>query len=224
MLNNLKLGSTTSTTQLTPADTNIQANWTLPQINNTDSGYYYDTPHLYSLISSESSYDVSKPNSQETDITSQNFAGNYYNWCAATAGGTASGGSNTCTPYNAMPSDATNDICPVNWRLPTGGSSGEFAWLNAKMNNPSATSSSTSSGTGYYQNWQFTGPFRGVFAGNRDGSSWVGQGGYEIFWSSSHYPGDSDNAFFLVSGSAGYVNPDNWNYRYFGLSVRCLLQ
>ncbi|MCL1962653.1 hypothetical protein FWF64_00005, partial [Candidatus Saccharibacteria bacterium] len=39
MLNNLKLGSTTSTTPLTPANTNITSNWTLPQLVVSGSAY-----------------------------------------------------------------------------------------------------------------------------------------------------------------------------------------
>jgi uncharacterized protein (TIGR02145 family) len=227
MLNNLKLGSTTSTIQLTPADTNIQANWTLPQINNADSvSSYYDTPHLYSLISGDGKYDATKPNSQETDITSQNFAGNYYNWCAATAGGTASGGSDTCTPKLTVPSDATGDICPVNWRLPRGGYYGtnnEFSQLSAKMAGFADNQDSTyqSNYKDYYANWQFAGPFKGVLAGSRIGSSWEYQGGTGFFWSSLPNRGDSYGVLSLSINLAS-VNPGGWFDRSRSFSVRCL--
>jgi hypothetical protein len=75
MLNNLKLGSLTEDMSLTPADTNITANWTLPQIDNSASDRY-DTPHTYALLSNNGGYyNPDLPNSEETNINNQNFAG-----------------------------------------------------------------------------------------------------------------------------------------------------
>jgi len=203
MLNNLKLGSTTEDTLLTPADTNITSNWNLPQL--VTSGFAgNDVPKAYGPI----------PGSTD-NIADETFYGFLYNWCAATAGGTASGGSNTCTAYSVMPDDATGDICPANWRLPTGGPTGEFAWLYAKMDNPSATSPSTDTVYIYGLNWRFTGPWRGVGAGRHNGSSFYMQGGSSTWWSSSHYPGYSTSV---------YVFLDGYYHRGFGFSVRCLVK
>jgi uncharacterized protein (TIGR02145 family) len=224
MLNNLKLGSTTSTTALTPTDTNIQSNWALPQVS-TSSSYSYDSPYAYGPVPGDTSGDAGSTTSNSA-ITTDTFYGYIYNWCAATGGipsATSGQVGYTCTAGGTSPEDSKQDICPVNWRLPTGGSSGEFAWLNAKMNNPSATSPSTSTGTGYYQNWQFTGPFKGVFAGGRYGSSWGGQGDDGVFWSSSHYPDGPAFASVLGFGS-GVVYPGYWVDRDGGFSVRCLLR
>ena len=61
--------------------------------------------------------------------------GVYYNWYTATAGrGTYNTSSNTTV---------VGDICPKKWRIPTGGSTGEFNALNTAVN-----SGSTSSDTG----------------------------------------------------------------------------
>ena len=67
------------------------------------------------------------PPGSTNDITSNTFYGYLYNWCAATAAGFMAG-VGTCTASGTMPDDATTDICPANWRLPTGGNEGEFAW------------------------------------------------------------------------------------------------
>ena len=141
MLENLKLGSTTSTTTLTPSDSNVAANFTLPQVQAGGSASY-DTPT------------VSGPVPGDTGSGATNY-GYLYNWPAATAGETRT---------SITTGSAANSICAKGWRLPTGGDTGEFAMLNAKMNNPAATSPSTSRGTGYYQNWQYTGQFKGVFS------------------------------------------------------------
>ena len=93
--------------------------------------------------------------------------------------------------------------------------------LNAKMNNPAATSPSTSSGTGYYQNWQYTGLFKGVFAGYW-WEGFGGQGDWGYLWSSSAYPGWSGGAFSAYF-DAGGVGPGNGDNRGYGFGVRCLL-
>lgn len=204
MLDNLKLGSTTGMITLTPADSNVASNFTLPQLYSGTSSteLSYDTPKIYGPVPGD------------TGAGTTNY-GYLYNWSAATAG-------ESRTSHPAAAGNAPNSICPRNWRLPTGNSTGEFAWLNAKMNNPSATSPSTASGSGYYQNWNFTGPFRGALSGRW----WVGfvvQGGNGSLWSSSARPGYSGDAF-----GAGF-NPDmvtpgvGNGSRDGGLGVRCLL-
>jgi uncharacterized protein (TIGR02145 family) len=216
MLNNLKLGSLTSPIVLTPTDTNIASNWTLPQIDNSTTGIevaWYDAPHSYALISDQPVFNVAKPNSEETGINSPNFAGYYYDWCAATAGIVTT----TCAPSGNMPPDAIQDICPANWRMPIGGSSGEFATLSTAMTDANNNSA--------YQNFQFDGPFRGAFAGFRWGpsSSWEYQGDYGYIWSASRSTAAN---YFAVSLSfrSGVVFPDQGTNRDAGLPVRCLLK
>ncbi|MCL1876508.1 hypothetical protein FWF74_00475 [Candidatus Saccharibacteria bacterium] len=209
MLNNLKLGSTSGTTPLTPADTNITSNWSLPQL--VVSGYAYGSssaPRAYGPVSGATD-----------NIADETFYGYLYNWCAATAGGTASGGSNTCTDSSIYPDDATNDICPVNWRLPTGGSTGEYTWLGAKLNNPNATSTDV-----YYRgDFIFTGSFRGVFSGGVSGS-WYGQGSSGYWWSSSHNSSAYESASTLYIGSSSVSFNLSLIFRSHGHAVRCLLK
>jgi uncharacterized protein (TIGR02145 family) len=223
MLNNLKLGSLDEDLYLTTDDTNITADWTLPQIDNNATGHYYDTPHTYALLSSDSYYDPALPNSQETNINSQNFAGYYYNWCAATAGLA----STTCKPSGTMPPDATQDICPANWRMPTGGSSGEFAILNGSMHNNTPSPASTLTSNTIAANFRFTGPFRGVPSGLRQGSIWSSQGDRWLVWSASHDI-NSYNASVLMFDLIDNVYANvytAWRWdRVSNFSVRCLLQ
>jgi uncharacterized protein (TIGR02145 family) len=212
MLDNLKLGSTTGTMALTSNDTDLHTA-SNPNITNSSGTLQFTLPQL--ITSGSSSYDnpgAYGPVTGDTSTGSTNY-GYLYNWPAATAGE-----SRTTMPNNS--GNAPNSICPAGWHMPTGGSAGEFAWLNAKMNNVAATSPSTNSGTGYYQNFQFNGPFRGVSSGYWF-NSFNGQGDSGNFWSSSTYPDNSSIAFRPYFGSS-YVHVDDYDSRVVGYSVRCL--
>ena len=74
---------------LTPADSNVSNNWEFPTDSLTSSSSYTEAR---STISSNTSY------------------GGYYNYCAASAG-------TVCSSSSAQ--DATQDVCPKGWRLPT---------------------------------------------------------------------------------------------------------
>lgn len=69
-------------------------------------------------------------NDANTAYDAHYLVGNYYSWSAATAG---SGGSKVVSTSGQseliVSGTATGSICPKGWRLPTGGSSGEYAKL-----------------------------------------------------------------------------------------------
>ncbi len=200
MIDNLKLGSTTSTITLTPSDSNVASNFTLPQLT-TSGATDYDNPGAYGSVPGD------------TGSGTTNY-GYLYNWSAATAGE-----SRATKPAGS--GNASHDICPANWRLPTGGNTGEFAWLNAKMNNPSASAPSTSGGSGFYQNWHNIGPFKGVFSGSWYGS-FYDQGSNGYFWSSSAHASNANHAH-SANFIATYVYSNNSDVRNIGFGVRCLL-
>lgn len=200
MLDNLKLGSTTGSITLTPSDSDVATNFTLPQLI-TSGSIDYDNPGAYGPVTGD------------TGSGATNY-GYLYNWPAATAG-------ESRTTMPAGSGNAPHSICPANWRLPTGGTTGEFAWLNAKMNDPDATAPATTSGSGFYQNWQNTGPFKGVFSGRWNGSfNYQGSDGY--FWSSSAHASIANNAHSALF-YASVVDPGYSISRYVGFGVRCLL-
>ena len=208
MLDNLKLGSTTGTITLTPTDSNVAANFILPQLvtfrntnTSTNLGNDYDTPYAYRSVTGD------------TGVGVTNY-GYLYNFPAATAGATRAS-------LPAGNGTAPSSICPANWRLPSGGATGEFAMLNAKMNNPSASAPSTNSGTGYYQNWQNNGPFKGVFSGYWWGS-FADQGSSTSLWSRSAHATLADYAHVTYFG-VSVVWPNNSSERGYGFAIRCLL-
>jgi uncharacterized protein (TIGR02145 family)/LPXTG-motif cell wall-anchored protein len=214
MLDNLKLGSTTATTTLTPADSNVASNFTLPQLNNgtrtpdytANPGNDYDTPYAYGPVTGD------------TGTGATNY-GYLYNWSAATAGETRT----------SMPGDGTNDdiaphsICAAGWRLPTGGDyntgQGEFAALDQAFG---GTGMDVWSGESNIAKWQSDGPFKGTFAGYWNGGFYV-QGSFGFLWSRSAGSGDAGGALGAGFGS-GEVTPGGVGGRYGGFGVRCLLQ
>jgi uncharacterized protein (TIGR02145 family) len=229
MLNNLKLGSMTEDMTLTHDNTNLPdgATYTLPRIDNDQTGYDYGIPRVYSFwddTTSPQNGSVKSDGIDRIDITRDDFYGYHYNWCAATASNT-----NDPTCLSSVSADATQDICPANWRLPKGGEyndpNNEFAQLTAAMAGESFDEyvGDFNWGSPYSDNFQFGGPFQGVFAGTRNGSSWYYQGGSDggYWWSSTH---SSSNSAISLKVSSGNVIPSSYNNRHHGLAVRCLLQ
>ena len=199
MLDNLKLGSTTAAITLTPSDSNVAANFTLPQVQAGGSASD-DTPT------------VSGPVPGDTGSGATNY-GYLYNWSAATAGETQA---------SITSGNAPHSICAKGWRLPISGGYysgiGEFADLDRAFGGTGITASS---GEANIAQWQHTGPFRGVFAGYW----WEGfndQGSYGFLWSSSAAPGWLDDAFYAYF-NADEVYPGINANRGHGFGVRCLL-
>ena len=121
--------------------------------------------------------------------------GGLYNWYTATAG----------TGTQSMSSgNTTNSICPKGWRLPTGGSSGEFQTLYNNYNSLSALRSS---------------PVNLTLSGDVGNSTPYGRGSYGRYWSSTAH--SSGNAY-LIYLAASNVYPAYNIGTYFGFSVRCV--
>ena len=125
--------------------------------------------------------------------------GIYYNYCAASAG-------SYCYASGAGTGDASQDICPSGWRMPTGGASAEYQALFAAY----------SSNVANFQAALST-PLSGYFA-NVSGD----QGTYGYFWSSTRYNGGTSMYSLYVNSSA--VGPQHGYFRYGGFSVRCILE
>jgi hypothetical protein len=224
MLNNLKLGSLTNDITLTPADSNITANWVLPRVN-ANTSHLDGVPSPYALLSNDSLYVPGLPNSEETDINSSNFAGYYYNWCTTTAGTPET----TCTISSVLPTDATQDICPAGWRIPIGVeddlSKNEFSQLSAKMAGfaDSQDPDYLNFYETFYSNFLYDGPFRGVLAGFYNPGDYL-QGGSGTVWSSTHHQDISYLASALHFYD-GLVWPAfGSGPRFNNISVRCLLK
>ena len=147
---------------LTSADSNVTRNWSFTTGSLTSGNSYTEAR---SLISSNTSY------------------GGYYNYCAASAG-------TVCSSYSAQ--DATQDICPKGWRLPT-------------YNEQNGITSYVSA-------------FSPVLSGVYGGGALDGTGSGGGWWSAT--AGNSSNQYYLYyNGSSLYTNYGSNRY---GFSVRCI--
>ena len=198
MTQNLALGSNTSNTVLTPADSNVSANFTIQAsaVQTSGDAAWDDTSvHVYIQSGSDS-------------INSAPY-GNLYNWYAATAGTGTSGMTNA---------NATADICPKGWRLPDGGSSTDksFKSLDIAMGGTGANRSDSTQ-RDKYRATPYLFPYSGFYYGGP-----LGQGSYGFWWSRSAYTSSSD-AYGFALNSGGGVYPQYYDSKLNGFSVRCVL-
>ena len=184
MLDNLRLNPATAT--LNTSNTNMNASVT-PTYTNTTSSF-----NSYTAAQFNANY---KDNTTTSYGSGSGKVGVYYNFCAASAG-------TICTDSNT--SNASYDICPAGWRMPTGGSSGEYQALYTVY----------SSNATNFRNALST-PLSGYFYN----SSQSNLGSYGYFWSSTR--SNNTRMYHLRVDSSG-VYPQGIYTRYYGISIRCV--
>ena len=150
-------------TTLTTSDSNVTRNYTLPTTQLAGNGESYTEP--------------------QTTISSNTSYGGYYNYCAASAG-------TVCNDTTEQ--DATQDICPKGWELPT------LDQLNGITNQRSA--------------------FSPVYSGIYNYGSLVTVGSYGYWWSATAYVSNLRYSLHYNRGSldTSYDSKDS------GFSVRCI--
>ncbi len=143
-----------------------------------------------------------------------NTSSGYYTWLTATAG-TTGGGAVTQASY---------DICPKGWRLPTGTSRGEFQPLydagSLKVGDFTANSSS-----GYWLGGSTADAPGAAFfpaTGYLNASQFADIGISGYYWSSSAVSETAYSRAYFMSFGRSFVNLDGYDYRYRGYSVRCM--
>ena len=131
------------------------------------------------------------------------LAGNYYQWNAAIAG---TGGESVTS------GNATGSICPKGWKLPTSGNSnpGSFGGLTSSysISNNSAGATALTKSPLYFT------PAGYVYSGSLRSA-----GSSSFYWSSTALSSTYAYDLYFYSDS---VSPSNFDYRYYGRSVRCL--
>lgn len=202
MLTNLKLGSTSGSITLTPSDSDVATNFTLPRVT-TDGTSELDLPRAYGPIPGD------------TSAANTNY-GYLYNWTAATAG-------ESDPPAGSILS-AQHSICPAGWRLPIGVA---YDDLGNVYFDEIATLDQAFGGTGNEAlgggpstpRWNYPGAFKGVLSGGRLSTSFTLQGAFGSIWSSSA-AGNNAVGFGLYPEG---VNPTSFAQRSNAAGIRCLL-
>ena len=135
--------------------------------------------------------------------------GHYYNWYTITAG---NGTSSTST----MGAQVDGDICPYNWRLPTGyGTSGDLANLDAHMPNGTGNDDSTAAGSARWRTW----PYNFIYSGEQRSA------GYNRGTSSSYATmnaKDAGNTANLWLKTDGVKFVTNGTAKWRGQTARCM--
>ena len=185
--------SSNTTGKITSADSHVSANYEIPAsttsaFSNAQSGSYYTN--------------------QQVRASVDNDYGAYYSYNVATV--------NTVASASSGP--ATYDICPKGWRLPTGGSSGEFQALYNKGKSGWTTNNGKN---GYWFGGAANAAGAAFFpaAGYVNTSGLANTGSYGLYWSSTI--GSAASAYILHFHSSG-ISPADYNGRYNGFSVRCV--
>ena len=168
-------------------------------VSNWTSSYSYSVP-LVNLT------DKDVVPTDATSTAGQYKVGGYYNYCAASAGSYCYGNG---TSEGTSSGNAAEDICPKGWRMPAGNTTGEY---QALYNNSSYNT---------YANYRSALhlPLSGIFYG---GSANY-QGSEGRWWSSTRYNSKFYGMYILITGASSDIYPA-YNYsRYYGFSVRCLV-
>ena len=152
-----------------------------------------------STSTSGASYSAATVNINTGDFVNDGYL---YNWYAATAGeGTQSKSSG----------DVSKSVCPKGWKLPSGGDANtnqSFAKLYAQSDYNSAAKMTSKTNNGP----EFT--LAGLWS-----NGYGGQGSYGYYWSRT--ADDSSTAYNLNLDSSS-VGPQDYNYKNYGFSVRCV--
>ena len=158
-----------------------------------------------------------------TAAADSGFAGNWYNWYAATAG---------TGDYEKTGVEATDSICPTNWHLPSDSPTSDHSFTNLIVatcgikvgNYSSPISDSINHGNDYFRNadtpllsFPLSYIRSGLYYFSNGGLN--GRGSYGFFWSS--YASSTANARGL--GFVGRnLSPQAGNGKGYGFAVRCV--
>ena len=226
MLDNLALDPTNSTTaaNMNASNTNATqeaitnllnggsstAGWSSVAVENKTTGWNTTSPnnaYEYPYVNNQSK-DTLVTSYGPASVSGQVKVGIYYNYCAASVGTYCyASGQGVDVPDTII--DAPQDICPANWRMPTGGLTGEYSTLAQKYTNTATETNSLQ--------YNLSTPLSGYYYGDSASS----QGNYGSWWSSTYY--GSNYMYYLFVAPANVYSYNYSNYRINGLSMRCLM-
>ncbi|MBR3269972.1 hypothetical protein IKG07_01855 [Candidatus Saccharibacteria bacterium] len=191
LLDNLNLGSVPLVETLSASNTNMDPStpFTLPTTSTT-TGFNSTTTAMINTDYENTTTTYWGVGGGKTGV--------YYNYCAVTAG-------TYCTSSGS--GNASYDICPAGWRIPTGGSDGEYQALYVAY---------SSSHTDFKTALSL--PTSGNYLGNGPGS----RNAYGNFWSSTIR--DSNSMYYMFASESGaWPLGNEYGTRNYGYSVRCVL-
>ena len=205
MLQNLKLGRSTSTLTLTPTNSDVGSNYTLDNKLPSPGKFHAYTIDDVELQNNSTEYYCTG------DGTASDWESCYYNWYTATAG--------TGTTYIATQGqNVNNSICPAGWTLPT---TPQFQALYNQY--PSAAEMEVANPTTTKENTPTVGQVTStpgfLLSGHYGTGGAVSLGSYGLYWSRTAY--SAQGAYDLNMNTSGVIPAGNAG-KYYGFTVRCV--
>lgn len=224
MLDNLALDPTNSTTAANMNASNTNATqeaianllnggssttgWSNTAVANMSSGWDYNNNSAWvQPWINNASKDTLVTSFGPASTSGQAKVGIYYNYCAASASTYCYARGQGIDVSDTI-IDAPQDICPANWRMPTGGNSGEYYILAQKYGDDATNTNSLQ--------YNLSTPLSGGY----NGSSAINQGSSGLCWSSTF--SDSNYVYYLYVYSTNVI-PSYSGDRNVGQSMRCLM-
>ena len=203
IMDNLNLGAKPLVTDLTDNNTNLDSTISISTFNSwkSDTGHeLYSTPEFIVLTNENSS------SGNTVDSKSGTKFGTIYNFCAASAG-------THCPDHYDWDSSPIYDLCPAGWRLPTGGTSGDFRAIYDAVDTSDATIHAPVSENG--------------FALALAGTVWFGgspgdQNSYGAYWTASRHWNAEMMFNAIFSGQSFHSDNATNNGRDDPSSIRCI--
>lgn len=196
MVDNLDLGSTPLTTDLTSSNTNLGETVTATTFNSWKKDAILGTKTDGEFVQTSG-----------TDAISNTKNGSLYNYHAASAG-TLSGYENT--------ENAIHDICPAGWRMPSYGTSGEYDIIRNLYSIPLLHSSIADGGAGF--------AFSGNIQSSINGGAPDSQGSRGVYWASNSAGKTSMDRIFITDTSVTTPGYYGGGGRAEAYSIRCILK
>lgn len=221
-LKSLKEGNRSAGAQYATAGLTL-SNW-----GNTSSSYTQPLVNISGTCGTSSTYPCSyngaytnnsvMPNSTGVGLGSHKV-GVYYNFCAATAG------SYCYESSGASSGGATYDICPANWKLPTGAASGEWQGLCDAVNGGSCGSSIAMTDTSpNSMQYKLSVTYGGNYGGSDISGAVTRQGNYGFYWASNATSEPTRVGGIHLTQSNGTISAQASLARWGANSIRCILK
>jgi len=232
LLDNLRLNPTIQTVAQGLNSTNTNASneaiYNLIYHSSEHADGWTSVP-ISNVSTSFSSYNSASINAQSQDkkvnsfglaaVNGQAKVGIYYNFCAASAGTYCYNNATTTIDIPDTLIDAPQDLCPANWRIPTGGPGGEYYTL-AHSYDPSLDGSYSSNNALSVNSIQYnlSTPLSGYYFG----ASPLEQNENGSFWSSTKCSNHQMYQLFVYHDD--YVYFDGTTSVGSGKNIRCLIK
>ena len=219
MLDNLVLDPTDSTTaaNMSASNTNATQEAITNLLNGGSSTTGWGSAAVADVDTSFDSYTTPMINNASKDTLVDGYGlasvhdqakkvGIYYNYCAASASTYCyASGSGVDVPSTII--DAPQDICPANWRMPTGGNTGEYKLLAQEYGYIAEETNSLQ--------YNLSTPLSGYYSSEAEELDFYG------YWWSSTYAGD--RTMRVLSVVSEYVYEGDSCFRSLGIPMRCLV-